>query len=142
MVYDRFSGIDERIRGEGTHIIMPWVQRPIIFDVRSRPRKIGSLTGSRGGAGVAVCGGSRAVADLQMVNISLRVIFKPDDLKLASIYRTLGPDYDERVLPSIVNEVLKSVVVRLWPGGEGGAHVGRRSTTRRSSSRSASRCRR
>jgi len=28
------------------------------------------------------------------------------------IYRTLGTDYDERVLPSIVNEVLKSVVAQ------------------------------
>jgi len=31
---------------------------------------------------------------------------------LPQIYRTLGTDYDERVLPSIVNEVLKSVVAQ------------------------------
>ena len=28
------------------------------------------------------------------------------------IYRTLGADYDERILPSIVNEVLKAVVAQ------------------------------
>ena len=47
-----------------------------------------------------------------MVNISLRVLYKPDVNFLPSIFTTLGMDYDERVLPSIGNEVLKAVVVR------------------------------
>ena len=48
-----------------------------------------------------------------MVNITLRVLSKPDTAHLPQIYRELGTDYDERVLPSIVNEVLKAVVARL-----------------------------
>merc|ERR1719243_222571 len=47
-----------------------------------------------------------------MVNISLRVLSRPDVSNLPQIYRELGVDYDERVLPSIVNEVLKSVVAQ------------------------------
>jgi len=47
-----------------------------------------------------------------MVNISLRVLFRPEATQLFRIYRNLGMDYDGRVLPSIVNEVLKSVVAR------------------------------
>lgn len=47
-----------------------------------------------------------------MVNISLRVLFRPDSTQLFRIYRNLGTDYDGRVLPSVVNEVLKSVVAR------------------------------
>lgn len=50
--------------------------------------------------------------DLQMVNISIRVLSKPEESQLPTIYRNLGQDYDERVLPSIVNEVLKSVVAQ------------------------------
>jgi prohibitin 2 len=50
--------------------------------------------------------------DLQMVNITCRVLSKPKVDSLPVIYRTLGTDYDERVLPSIVNEVLKSVVAQ------------------------------
>jgi prohibitin 2 len=33
-------------------------------------------------------------------------------MQLQTIYRKLGKDYDQRVLPSIVNEVLKSVVAQ------------------------------
>ena len=52
------------------------------------------------------------VIDLQMVNITCRVLSRPSTQALPKIYRELGKDYDERVLPSIVNEVLKSVVAQ------------------------------
>jgi len=49
---------------------------------------------------------------MQMVNITIRVLSKPDSIQLRWIFRTLGKDYDERVLPSIVNEVSKAVVAK------------------------------
>ena len=53
-----------------------------------------------------------SLLDLQMVNITCRVLSRPSPNALPTIYRELGTDYDERVLPSIVNEVLKSVVAQ------------------------------
>ena len=49
--------------------------------------------------------------DLQNVNITLRILFRPIAESLPNIFKNLGVDYDERVLPSVVNEVLKAVVV-------------------------------
>jgi len=95
--YHRLSGVGAPTYREGIHFLLPWFERPIVFDVRARPHTMTSLTGSK---------------DLQMVNISLRALCKPDPAKLQEIYRTLGKDYDEKVLPSIVNEVLKSVVAQ------------------------------
>jgi prohibitin 2 len=95
--YSRISGLSSRIYGEGTHFYIPFLERPIIFDVRARPRSISSLTGTK---------------DLQMVNITVRVLWKPEVAALSQIYRSLGLDYDERVLPSVVNEVVKSVVAQ------------------------------
>lgn len=34
--------------GEGTHFIIPVLQKPYIFDVRTRPRSITSVTGTKG----------------------------------------------------------------------------------------------
>lgn len=48
MIFDRFSGVKETVAGEGTHFLIPWVQRPIIFDIRSTPRVITTITGSKG----------------------------------------------------------------------------------------------
>jgi prohibitin 1 len=47
-----------------------------------------------------------------MVSITLRVLSRPDVKLLPKIYQSLGLDYDERVLPSIGNEVLKSIVAQ------------------------------
>jgi len=41
----------------------------------------------------------------------LRILYRPKAEFLPNIFKTLGLDYEERVLPSITNEVLKSVVV-------------------------------
>ncbi|UZJ56849.1 hypothetical protein CBS101457_006169 [Exobasidium rhododendri] len=95
--YSRFGGVKSEIFNEGTHFMIPWVETPIDYDVRAKPRSIASLTGTK---------------DLQMVNITCRVLSRPLVEQLPTIFRELGADYDERVLPSIVNEVLKSVVAQ------------------------------
>jgi len=97
VMFHRFGGVQQGVRAEGTHLMVPWFQRPIVYDVRARPRIIQAMTGSH---------------DLQMVNITLRVLSRPRVEKLPQIYQELSTDYDERVLPSIVNEVLKSVVAK------------------------------
>lgn len=97
IIFSRIGGIQPDIYREGLHFRIPWFHYPIIYDIRARPRKISSPTGSK---------------DLQMVNISLRVLSRPDARMLPTMYRQLGADYDERVLPSICNEVLKSVVAK------------------------------
>jgi len=101
VIFDRFYGVKADVIGEGTHFFVPWVQRPIIFDIRSRPRNVPSITGSK---------------DLQNVNITLRLLFRPIPDELPKIYTTLGIDYDERVLPSITNEVLKATVAQFDAG--------------------------
>ena len=42
----------------------------------------------------------------------LTVLFRPQADKLPQIYQELGLDYQEVVLPSITNEVLKAVVAK------------------------------
>ncbi|XP_072280002.1 prohibitin-2 [Pyxicephalus adspersus] len=96
--FNRIGGVQkDTILTEGLHFRLPWFQYPIIYDIRAKPRKISSPTGSK---------------DLQMVNITLRVLSRPLASELPRTYQRLGLDYDERVLPSIVNEVLKSVVAK------------------------------
>lgn len=97
VMFDRFRGVQDKVIGEGTHFLIPWVQQPIIYDIRSRPRNVPVTTGSK---------------DLQTVSITLRILFRPQIPALPKIYTNLGIDYDERVLPSITNEVLKAVVAQ------------------------------
>ena len=89
VMYDLLrGGVMPNVVGEGTHFLIPFVQRPIVIDVRTKPREIPSITGTK---------------DLQMVNIKLRVLWRPIVEEMPKLYRELGTDFDERVLPSIGN---------------------------------------
>ncbi|KZV38857.1 prohibitin-1, mitochondrial-like [Dorcoceras hygrometricum] len=97
IVFNRITGVKDKVYPEGTHLIIPWFERPTIYDVRARPHLVESTSGSR---------------DLQMVKIGLRVLTRPMPDQLPTIYRTLGENYNERVLPSIIHETLKAVVAQ------------------------------
>lgn len=100
--------------------MVPWLHRPIIFDIRTRPRSVSVSTGSKGYnqylikswiLGFISFNYFKKNTDLQTVNISLRTLYRPKAEFLPKIFQNLGSDYEERVLPSIINEVLKAVVV-------------------------------
>ena len=97
VIFNRLTGINQQVKGEGTHLRWPWFDQPYIFDIRTRPKLIQSPTGTR---------------DLQMVDLSLRVLYHPGETALPEILSRLGTDYDDRVMPSIVNEILKSVIAQ------------------------------
>ncbi|XP_030440002.1 prohibitin-3, mitochondrial [Syzygium oleosum] len=97
VIFDRLRGVMEETVSEGTHFLVPWLQKPFIFDIRTRPHTFSSISGTK---------------DLQMVNLTLRVLSRPEVTRLPYIFRHLGLEYDEKVLPSIGNEVLKAVVAQ------------------------------
>ncbi|KAJ8747487.1 hypothetical protein K2173_014364 [Erythroxylum novogranatense] len=97
IMFNRFVGVKDKVYPEGTHLMIPWFERPVIYDVRARPHLVESTSGSR---------------DLQMVKIGLRVLTRPVADQLPRMYRNLGENYNERVLPSIIHETLKAVVAQ------------------------------
>lgn len=72
VIFDRVAGVKDTVVNEGTHFLVPWLQRNILFDVRTKPRNIATTTGSK---------------DLQMVSLTLRVLHRPDVKSLPKIYQ-------------------------------------------------------
>jgi prohibitin 1 len=98
LIFDRFQGgITEQVIGEGTHFFIPWVQQPIVMDVRTNWMKIQADTGTK---------------DMQTVAITLRILYRPEIRWLPTIFRTLGRDYADRILPSLGNEILTATVAQ------------------------------
>eukprot|EP00930_Biecheleria_cincta_P029454 TRINITY_DN2049_c0_g1_i2.p1 TRINITY_DN2049_c0_g1~~TRINITY_DN2049_c0_g1_i2.p1 ORF type:complete len:299 (+),score=82.83 TRINITY_DN2049_c0_g1_i2:51-899(+) len=97
VMLNMLSGVEDRTRGEGTHFKVPWLMQPKWYNIRLRPKLIQTTTGTK---------------DLQMVTIHVRMLFKPDVEGLPTIHKTLGEDYDERVLPSVANEVMKATIAQ------------------------------
>jgi hypothetical protein len=72
VIFDRYSGVKDTVVNEGTHFLIPWLQKSIIYDVRTKPRNISTTTGSK---------------DLQMVSLTLRVLHRPEVPQLPKIYQ-------------------------------------------------------
>ena len=97
VLFDKFRGVQDTVYGEGMHFRIPIVQEPKIFEVRCKYSLIPTKTGTR---------------DMQTVDIALRILHRPVEDKLPIILNKIGMDYDKRILPSIGQEVLKSVVAQ------------------------------
>lgn len=72
VIFDRLQGVKENVVNEGTHFLIPWLQKAIVYDVRTKPRNISTTTGSK---------------DLQMVSLTLRVLHRPEVQMLPKIYQ-------------------------------------------------------
>lgn len=72
VIFDRLRGVSDQVVNEGTHFLVPWLQKAISFDVRTKPRNISTTTGSK---------------DLQMVSLTLRVLHRPEVGQLPKIYQ-------------------------------------------------------
>ena len=97
VIFDKFKGLRPAVYGEGMHFKIPILHIPKYFEIRSRPRLISSTTGTK---------------DLQKVDLTLRILFRPKEEKLSEILNNIGIDYDDKVIPSIGNEVLKAIVAQ------------------------------
>jgi len=97
VMFSRFSGVSKEVIGEGTHFRIPGLVWPFIYDIRTRFKQIPTQTGTK---------------DLQTVTITCRLLFRPKVEELPSIHQSIGNNYEERVLPSVAHEVLKSVIAQ------------------------------
>jgi len=95
--FNAITGLHDRTFGDGANFAIPFIETPVVFDVRNKPAEVVTSSGSR---------------DLQMVNMAVRVLYQPNVDNLHHIYRNLGVNYPETVLPSLVNEIIKSVVAQ------------------------------
>src|SRR5262249_10571804 len=85
VIFDRLSGVQDTVVNEGTHFLIPWLQKSIIYDVRTKPRNISTTTGSK---------------DLQMVSLTLRVLHRPEVKMLPKIYQVRSHAPSQPIAPS------------------------------------------
>lgn len=76
---------------------IPFIQKPIIYETRTRFIEESTETNNR---------------DLQRVNFTIRVLYKPDPEQLVQITRELGSNYSEKIMAQIIREVSKTVIAQ------------------------------
>ena len=88
--FNTITGVKSKVYREGFHILIPFLEKPILYDCRMKNHLNNCLCGSK---------------DLQTVNLKIRIVCRPKIDSLPQLYRLLGMNYDERVLTSIIQEI-------------------------------------
>ena len=94
------GGVGEKVYHEGIHLRIPRFYEPVIFSVRMTPHVIESKTPAR---------------DLQHVNITVRILERPDVDFLSKLYIDQTVKYADRVLGNLTPEIIRAVVARYNP---------------------------
>ena len=95
--FNCITGLYNHTYGEGANFAIPFLETPVIFDIRNKPIEVPTASGSR---------------DLQTVNMAVRVLYQPNVDNLHHIYRHIGVNYAETVLPSLINEIIRAVIAQ------------------------------
>lgn len=86
--------VNEGTLQEGLHFKIPFVQEVVIIDNRIRKLEVNTEAFSK---------------DLQSVKTVLAINYRVDAAKSDSIYKNIGPNYEDVLMTPAVNEVLKAI---------------------------------
>lgn len=93
-------GITNKVLGEGMHFRIPILYEPIILNVRLNPIVIDTKTPAR---------------DLQLIDITVRILERPDEDNLRKLYLDQREKYAQKILPNLTHETIKAVVSKYNP---------------------------
>ena len=94
IIFNKLNGVGDAVYSEGVHFKIPYLENAIIIDVRTRPSTIPIECTTK---------------DLVNVKLKVRVLHRPDPIKLKQAYQAFGDNPGPLILPSITTEVVKRV---------------------------------
>lgn len=99
VVFNNFSGIEDRILGEGTHLRVPFLESVTTVSVRTQKTDVKAEAASK---------------DLQTVNTDIVINWHLDASKVNKIYQQVGDEASvvDRIMVPAVNEVVKAATAQ------------------------------
>ena len=98
IVFNYLTGtFNSQIYKEGYKLKIPWITKELIYQTRTQFLEETATTANR---------------DLQRIDFTIRVLYKPDPLNLVEITKLLGPRYSEKLLSPMVKEVAKTIIAQ------------------------------
>jgi prohibitin 2 len=99
VIFNRFTGTQPFQWGEGLHLVLPWVQIPTKYDVKTQTYTMHANqaeTGHNGGEGNDAM--TALTADGLPVLLDLSVLFHVDPDNVWKLHREIGPGYVEKIV--------------------------------------------
>lgn len=110
VVFNRLVGIEMTPRREGIHLLIPVLQFPTLYDVRTQTYNMASQNEERN---VKTDDSLTALtADGQRVDLDISVRYRADPTQVAVIHQNVGPNYLNKVIRPASQAVVRNVIAR------------------------------
>ncbi|MGQ9837529.1 MAG: prohibitin family protein [Cyanobacteriota bacterium] len=106
VVFNSLTGLKPQPLGEGLHLLLPVIETPILYDVRTQTYTMASQRSesqSLGDDALKVLS-----ADGQQITLDVSVRFRLDPAKVAHLHQTIGPSYVDKVIRPEVRTVMRN----------------------------------
>jgi regulator of protease activity HflC (stomatin/prohibitin superfamily) len=110
VIFNRFTGIEKRQLDSGFNFLIPFVQKPIHYDVRNQTYTMSGITSE--GQIIGDDSIQALTSDGQPVGLELSVIYRIDDQNVWRLHEEIGPNYVEKILRPSIRETIRTVVSR------------------------------
>lgn len=97
VVFNRISGVEENVFGEGFHFRIPFVQKVIKMEVRTQKIEVAASSASK---------------DLQDVTTTIALNFHLSTEETNNLYQEIGKAYRERIIDPAIQEGVKAVTAK------------------------------
>ncbi|KKL21364.1 hypothetical protein LCGC14_2446190 [marine sediment metagenome] len=97
VVFNRISGVEENVFGEGFHLRIPFVQKVIKMEVRTQKIEVAASSASK---------------DLQDVTTTIALNFHLSTEETNNLYQEIGKAYRERIIDPAIQEGVKAVTAK------------------------------
>lgn len=113
VIFNRFSGTQRGQLGEGLHLVIPWVQTPQKYDVRSQTYTMsGSNTEANSSVGNANDALLALTADGLPVTLEMSVRFHIDPDKVWKLHQNIGLNYVEKIVRPQTRSHVRMVIAQ------------------------------
>ncbi|WP_017326101.1 prohibitin family protein [Synechococcus sp. PCC 7336] len=110
VVFNRLVGTEMAPRREGIHILIPVLQFPVLYDVRTQTYNMTSQSEERS---MRVADSLAALtADGQRVDLDISVRYRINPERVAVLHQAVGPDYLNKIIRPASQAVVRNVIAR------------------------------
>ncbi len=110
VIFNRLVGVEMVPRREGIHLLVPLLQFPAIYDVRTQTYNMTTLSEDRSVKSDDSL--TALTADGQLVDLDVSVRYRLDPPQVPIMHQKVGPDYLNKIIRPASQAVVRNVIAR------------------------------
>jgi len=108
IVFNAFIGVEKRTLGEGLHFLLPVIQTPTVYSVRTETYTMSGQSGEgQQQQGNAI---DCLTSDGQKIGLDMSVIYNLIPEKLWELHRQIGPNYVDKIIRPSVRSIARNTI--------------------------------